>query len=83
MKNDDTKVSMETNFDPATLEGEAAYIGKGQIVCSKRVPGSFEPKFCHPYYWTVKNLYYDNLKEAKLLKHKKEAKLPEHKYFHH
>ena len=32
------------------LEGEAIYIGKGQIVFSKQVPGLFVSNFCHPYY---------------------------------
>ena len=50
------------------LEGTATYIGKGQTVCSKRVPGRFEPEFCHPYHGTIMNPYQNTSQEAKLLK---------------
>ena len=63
------------------LEGAAVYIGKGQIVCSKRVPRGFEPEFCHPYYRSVMKLHSSNLKGNPKL-WGKQAKLVKHMYFH-
>ena len=53
IRNDDTyyeKFPWKQTLIEQPLEGTATYIGKGQIVCSKRVLGRFEPQFCHPYY---------------------------------
>ena len=63
------------------LEGAAVYIGKGEIVCSKRVPRGFEPEFCHPYYRSVMRLHSSNLKGNPKL-WGKQAKLVKHMYFH-
>ena len=65
------------------LEGAAVYIGKGQIVCSKRVPGRFEPKFCHPYYQAVRYLHNTTEKFPPNPRNwSKSAKLVKHMYFH-
>ena len=58
------------------LEGAALYIGRGRIVCSKRVPQKENPFFIshHLYYWVK----YNNLKYAT----RQEAKLINHQYFH-
>ena len=53
MRNDHTyykKFPWKQTLIQQPLEGAAVYIGKGKIVCSKRVPGRFMDEFCHPYY---------------------------------
>ena len=85
MRNGDTyykKFLWKQTLMEQPLEGASMYTGKRQIVCSKQVPGRFEPDFCRPYYQSVMNLHYSNFK-GNPNEYCKEAKLVKHVYFHH
>ena len=63
------------DWEHQPLEGAALYIGRGRIICSKRVPSQINSFISyHPYYWTK----YGYLEEAT----PQERKLINHQYFH-